>query len=271
MYEHTGTERSYCDPIDDMTVDASTSSTELRWWPSALPQAKGSVLLVDPDQQVCEEIAATLSAQGVTVHTTAAPSGPAVLTLASRLHPDVIVMEVDLPDMDGFDVIRQLHAQFFDGATVFLTARNATSSKIEGLTIGAADYITKPYSAAEVAVRLRSIMRRTRRDTDAPGPDRRVVVADVALDPAKHQVWKAGVTIALSPTEFRLLYHLLSHPNTVLTHANIIEHVWQGDQSIDRNVIRTYVKYLRTKLDITDSDLIHTVRGVGYVVRSPLR
>jgi two-component system OmpR family response regulator len=234
-----------------------------------VPKTGASILIVDGDSRVCEELAAVLSSRGLSIHTASAPTGTAALTLALNLRPDVVVLEVDLPNMDGFEVLRRLRAEYFDGAVVFLAARGAVADKVEGLTLGAADYIAKPYDLAEVAMRLQAILRRARRDADAPRVVRRWAVADLELDAATHQVWKAGVVVALSPTEFRLLHHFMDHPCEVLSYANIIDHVWDADDSLDVNVVRTYVKYLRRKLESGNSRLLHTVRGVGYALRPP--
>ena len=206
-----------------------------------------------------------LTSHGFTVSTVA--SGNAALSLAREVHLDIVVLEVDLAEVDGFDVLRRFRTDHLEVPVVFLTARSAVPDKITGLTRGAEDYITKPFSDREVALRLRVVLRRTRRPAVAPGPPRRWVVADVELAEDSHEVWKAGVAVALTPTEFRLLHYLMSNAGKVLSHASIIDHVWSHDRG-GTNLVHNYIRCVRRKVD-PEGVLLRTVRGVGYAIRAP--
>jgi two-component system OmpR family response regulator len=176
------------------------------------------------------------------------------------------VLDVMLPDMEGFDVARRLGAQRADVPIIFLTARDATEDKVRGLTMGGDDYVTKPFSLEELVARVRTILRRT----GANGPDSgQLVFEDLELDEDAHEVSRGGVPIELTATEFRLLRYLMLNPRRVLTRAQLLDHVWNYDFAGDARVLETYVSYLRKKLDAHGPPLIQTVRGVGYALRPP--
>ena len=224
-----------------------------------MEEAEGRVLVVDDEPNITELVAMALKYVGFDVAT--ASSGRDALSSVGDFRPDLIVLDVMMPDLDGFEVCRRLRADGIRVPVVYLTARDATEDKVRGLTIGGDDYVTKPFSLEEVLARIRAVLRRTRSEAAPPG---RLCVADLELDEDSHEVRRAGELVHLSPTEFRLLHFLMSNVGRVLSKAQILDHVWQYDFGGDANVVETYISYLRKKLDRTDSPLIHTVRGVGY-------
>jgi two-component system OmpR family response regulator len=169
--------------------------------------------------------------------------------------------------MDGFSVLTRLRGEGHRVPVLFLTARDATEDKVRGLTTGADDYVTKPFSLSEVLARIGAILRRSNGGEVAPNS--RLTFADIELDDDTHEVWKAGRSVSLSPTEFKLLRYFMSNPRRVLSKAQILDHVWNYDFGGDGNVVETYISYLRRKLDGLGPPLIHTVRGVGYSLRAP--
>ncbi|MFF5258912.1 response regulator transcription factor [Actinomadura viridis] len=229
-----------------------------------------SLLVVDDEPTIRELLAAGLRFAGFTV--TSAATGADAVATAVRNPPDLVVLDVMLPDMDGFEVIRRLRERTPGGAgrrtgvpVLFLTARDTTQDKIDGLGAGGDDYVTKPFSVEELIARIHAILRRTGGLAD----DSTLTVADLELDPEGHQVLRAGRRIALSPTEFKLLHHLMENAGRVLSKQQILERVWQYDFGGDTSIVESYISYLRRKVDGTEPKLIHTVRGVGYVLRSP--
>jgi two-component system OmpR family response regulator len=177
-----------------------------------------------------------------------------------------MLLDVMLPDMEGFDVAQRLGAQRADIPIIFLTARDATEDKVRGLTAGGDDYVTKPFSLEELVARIRTVLRRT----GAAGPESsRLVFEDLELDDDTHEVNRAGNVVDLTATEFRLLRYFMLNPRRVLTRAQLLDHVWDYDFGGDARVLETYVSYLRKKLDVNGPSLIHTVRGVGYALRAP--
>jgi two-component system, OmpR family, response regulator len=222
------------------------------------------LLVVDDEPNIRELLSASLRFAGFEVLTAA--DGREAVQVAERARPDLVVLDVMLPDMDGFDVIRRLRGASRPLPVVFLTARDATGDKITGLTLGGDDYVTKPFSLEEVLARIRAVLRRTRGDGAPPG---RLQVADLELDEDSHEVWRAGHAVHLSPTEFRLLHYLMSNVGRVLSKAQILDHVWEYDFGGDSNVVESYVSYLRRKVDKAEPRLIHTLRGVGYMLRAP--
>src|SRR6187397_1039268 len=180
----------------------------------------------------------------------------------------LIVLDVMLPDMEGFEVARRLGAQRARVPIVFLTARDATDDKIRGLTIGGDDYVTKPFSLEELIARIRSVLRRSGL---AEPESSRLVFEDLELDEDAHEVTRAGAPVELTATEYRLLRYFMLNPRRVLTRAQLLEHVWEYDFGGDARVLETYISYLRKKLDAHGPPLIHTVRGVGYDLRQPRR
>jgi two-component system OmpR family response regulator len=241
---------------------------------AATPEAR--LLVVDDEPNIVELLDTSLTYAGFEVAT--ATSGREAVAATQRFMPDLIVLDVMLPDMDGFEVLRLLRGSGTRIPVVLLTARDATDDKISGLTLGADDYVTKPFSLGEVLARVRAVLRRTGGDTEAPPPPNvqrppdqsaRLNFADIEVDRETHEVWKAGQPVTLSPTEFRLLQYFLDNPAKALSKATILDHVWNYDFGRDSNIVESYVSYLRKKVDTTEPRLIHTIRGVGYALRVP--
>jgi two-component system, OmpR family, response regulator len=234
------------------------------------PEAKQSearLLVVDDEPNILELLATSLRFAGFEV--TTATNGREALAAARNSRPDLVVLDVMMPDMDGFDVVRRMRGE---GATVpvlFLTARDATEDKVAGLTVGGDDYVTKPFSLEEIIARIRAVLRRAAGRTGGGQEASRLIFADIELDDDTHEVWKAGEEVALSPTEFKLLRYFMQNAGRVLSKAQILDHVWHYDFGGDANVVESYVSYLRRKLDTSEPRLLHTLRGVGYVLRVP--
>jgi two-component system, OmpR family, response regulator len=195
-----------------------------------------------------------------------AGTGAAALSAVAEFRPHIIVLDVMLPDMEGFDVAQRLGAQRARVPILFLTARDDTEDKVRGLSIGGDDYVTKPFSLEELVARIRTILRRTGLAEPDSG---RLVFEDLELDEETREVTRAGALVDLTATEYRLLRYLMLNPRRVLTRAQLLEHVWKYDFGGDARVLETYVSYLRKKLDVHGPSLIHTVRGVGYALRAP--
>ncbi|MBM7776580.1 two-component system OmpR family response regulator [Actinokineospora baliensis] len=223
-----------------------------------------SLLVVEDDDGIRDLLATSLRFAGFTVATAA--TGTDALSQAERLRPDLLVLDVMLPDRDGFDVLRRLRAGGHGVPVLFLTARDANKDKVTGLTIGGDDYVTKPFSLEEVIARVTAILRRTRPSEAAP---ERLAVGDLELDVDSHEVRKAGKSVELSPTEFKLLHYLLRNVGRVVSKAQILDQVWNYDFNGEAGVVESYISYLRRKVDDGDPRLIHTVRGFGYVLRAP--
>ncbi|BBZ31602.1 response regulator transcription factor [Mycolicibacterium confluentis] len=236
----------------------ATASTETK------PEAR--VLVVDDEANIVELLSVSLKFQGFEVYT--AGSGPAALDTAREVKPDAVILDVMMPGMDGFGVLRRMRADGIDAPALFLTARDTLQDKITGLTIGGDDYVTKPFSLEEVVARLRVILRRTHRDIEEQLTSR-LTFSDIELDEDTHEVWKAGEPVSLSPTEFTLLRYFVINAGTVLSKPKILDHVWRYDFGGDVNVVESYVSYLRRKIDTGEKRLLHTLRGVGYVLREP--
>ena len=221
------------------------------------------VLVVDDEPSIVDAVATALRYEGFDVGV--ASTGRSALTAAQEAPPDLIVLDVMLPDLDGLEVTRRLRADGIKVPILFLTARDTIDDKLAGLAIGGDDYVTKPFSLAEVVARTRAILRRTQGSTD----DRSLKFADVVMDEDTHQVWRAGQPVNLTATEFSLLRFFLQNPKRVLSKSQILDHVWHYDFGGDSNVVETYVSYLRKKLDQLGPPLIHTIRLVGYALREP--
>jgi two-component system OmpR family response regulator len=225
------------------------------------------VLAVDDEQNITELIALGLSMNGFEVARGA--SGREALAAIDRRRPDLVVLDVMLPDLDGFEVarrVRQVEGAGTKVPIIFLTARDATADKIEGLRIGVDDYVTKPFSVEELVERVKAVLRRTA----GSGPGEHVLsYADLVLDDETREVWRGGRLVELTATEYRLLHYLLSNARRVLTREQILERVWDYGFSGNASVLETYVSYLRQKLDDGGPPLIQTVRGVGYSLRLP--
>jgi two-component system OmpR family response regulator len=197
---------------------------------------------------------------------TTAASGREALAAVTSVRPQLLVLDVMLPDLDGFEVQRRLTSQRLGIPVLFLTARDATEDKVRGLTMGGDDYVTKPFSLEELVARIRAVLRRT---GGAPPDSGRLAFADLELDDDTHEVWRGTTPITLTPTEFKLLRYLLTNARRVVSKAQILDHVWHYDFGGDSNVVETYISYLRKKVDAADPPLIHTVRGIGYTLRLP--
>jgi two-component system OmpR family response regulator len=228
------------------------------------PEAR--LLVVDDEPNIVELLSASLRFAGFEVKT--AQSGLEALRVAREFRPDLLVLDVMMPGMDGFEVVRRLRSEGLTMPVVFLTARDSTEDKISGLTLGGDDYVTKPFSLEEVIARIRAVLRRFAVErAHAPGP--RLTFADIELDEETHEVWKAGAEVSLSPTEFKLLRYFMQNAGRVLSKAQILDHVWNYDFGGDANVVESYVSYLRRKIDTTEPKLLQTLRGVGYTLRLP--
>jgi two-component system OmpR family response regulator len=219
------------------------------------------VLVVDDEPNLVEVVAMALRYQGFEVDTAA--SGREALAAVTRFKPHLMVLDVMLPDMEGFDVASRLGAQRAGVPIIFLTARDSTEDKVRGLSGGGDDYMTKPFSLEELIARIRAILRRTGQATPESG---RLTFEDLELDEESREVSRAGVSIELTATEYRLLRYLMLNPRRVLTRAQLLDHVWNYDFGGDGRVLETYISYLRKKLDVHGPPLIRTVRGVGYAL-----
>ena len=223
------------------------------------------VLVVDDEPNIRELVEVALKFHGCAVAVSA--TGKDALHQVGTYEPDLMILDVMLPDMDGFDVIRRLRGGGARIPVVFLTARDSTEDKIRGLTLGGDDYVTKPFSLEEVIARIRAVLRRTRGDGSEPPP--RLKFADLELDEDSHEVWRDGKQIQLSPTEFKLLRYFMGNANRVLSKMQILDHVWDYDFRGDTGIVESYVSVLRRKVDTSEPHLLHTLRGVGYVLRLP--
>ncbi|GLZ16188.1 DNA-binding response regulator [Actinomadura sp. NBRC 104425] len=230
------------------------------------------VLVVEDEANIRDLIETALRFHGF--QTVAARTGAealrAVRPPAGDRRPDLILLDVLLPDIDGFEVCRRLRAAGDDTPVIFLTARDTPSDTVTGLTLGGDDYVTKPFSIDALVARIRAVLRRAAPAATAPPPaeDGQVLrVADLELDEAHWTVRRAGVEVELSPTEFRLLAYLMRNPGRVLTRAQLLENVWGWGRDGNPQVVETYISYLRRKLDPLGPPLIHTRRGVGYALR----
>ena len=223
------------------------------------------VLVVDDEPSIVDAVATALRYEGFDVREET--SGRAALAAAQEEPPDLVVLDVMLPDLDGLEVTRRLRADGLKIPILFLTARDTLEDKVAGLTVGGDDYVTKPFALAEIVARIRAILRRTgAEDAEADG---RLRFADVVMDEDTHEVWRADNLLHLTATEFNLLRYFMLNPRRVLSKSQIIDHVWHYDFGGDPNVVETYVSYLRKKLDKHGPPLIHTIRLVGYALREP--
>jgi len=222
------------------------------------------LLIVDDEENLRSMLGAALRHHGFEI--SSAADGRSALEAVEELEPDLVLLDVMLPDLDGFEVCRRLRADGNRTPVLFLTARDGTDDKVRGLTLGGDDYLQKPFSLEELVARATAVLRRT-----GQAREQRTVFAcrDLEMDDDAHQVLKAGQEVALSPTEYNLLRYLLVNQGRVLSKAQILDHVWQYDFGGDANVVETYISYLRKKIDQVEPRLIHTVRGVGYTLRLP--
>jgi two-component system OmpR family response regulator len=228
--------------------------------------AEARLLVVDDEPNIRELLSASLRFAGFDVEV--APDGQQALRLVGSYSPDLVVLDVMMPGIDGFEVVRRMRENRQQMPVLFLTAKDATEDKISGLTLGADDYITKPFSLEEVIARIRAVLRRAQGE-NARRPELTLQYGDIELDDSSHEVIKAGKPVELSPTEYKLLRYFLQNPQRVLSKAQILDHVWHYDFDGDANVVESYVSYLRRKVDTTEPRLLHTIRSVGYVLRMP--
>ena len=222
------------------------------------------ILVVDDEPNIVDVVSMALRYQGFEVETAA--TGREAISAAGTYRPHLMVLDIMLPDMEGFEVARRLGADRSDLPIVFLTARDTTEDKIRGLTTGGDDYVTKPFSLEELIARIRAILRRAGLSDHESS---RLAFEDLELDDDTREVTRDGRPIDLTATEYRLLRYLMLNPRRVLTRAQILDHVWDYDFGGDARVLETYISYLRKKVDAEGPPLIHTVRGVGYSLRLP--
>lgn len=219
------------------------------------------LLVVDDEENLRSMLAAALAHHGFEV--TTAADGREALGLVPTVRPDAILLDVMMPDLDGFEVCRRLRTEGDRTPVLFLTARDATEDKVRGLTLGGDDYLEKPFSLDELVARVHAVLRRTGAD-----PTTNVLeCADLVMDDDAHRVRRAGGDVSLSPTEYNLLHYLLVNQGRVVSKAQILDHVWKYDFGGDGGVVETYIGYLRRKIDHVEPKLIHTIRGVGYSLR----
>ncbi|ERH30903.1 response regulator transcription factor [Alloscardovia omnicolens] len=233
------------------------------------------LVVVDDEPSIRELLSASLRFSGFEVIT--ASNGTEAIEVIVDSQPDLIIMDVMMPDIDGFTVTSRIRQEGIDAPVLFLTARDDTQDKVMGLTVGGDDYVTKPFSLEEVVARIRAILRRTREEVE----DNPVIrVADLEINEDSHDVTRHGELIDLSPTEYKLLRYLMDNEGRVLSKAQILDHVWQYDWGGDAAIVESYISYLRKKIDgvtYTDDEgntqkvepIILTKRGIGYMIREP--
>jgi two-component system OmpR family response regulator len=222
------------------------------------------VLIVDDEPNIRDLLSTSLRFAGFSVHAVA--NGADAVHAAEKGEPDIILLDVMLPDMNGFSVTKKLRSMGINAPVLFLTARDETEDKITGLTVGGDDYMTKPFSLDEIVARINAILRRTRA---AQVEESVLEVGEIKINQDAHDVFVNGTLVDLSPTEYKLLRFLISNPNRVLTKAQILDHVWEYDFNGEMGIVESYVSYLRKKLDpLTTEPLIQTKRGVGYMYKS---
>lgn len=229
-------------------------------------QLRGArVLVVDDEPSITDAVATALGYEGFEVATAA--DGRAALARVEDFRPDLVVLDIMLPDLDGIAITRRLRRDGIGVPVLFLTAKDDPADKVEGLTVGGDDYVTKPFTLAEVIARVHAILRRTVGLADGDGTKLRF--ADLEMNVETHEAWRGGASLRLTATEFNLLRFFLENPRIVLSKSQILDHVWSYDFDGDPNVVETYVSYLRKKLDRHGPPLIRTIRLVGYTLREP--
>jgi two-component system OmpR family response regulator len=229
------------------------------------PTGAPRVLVVDDERSITDLVSMALRYEGLQVEV--ANGGRQALERISSFRPQLVVLDVMLPDLSGFDVLERMSRDGIGGRVpvLFLTARDTLEDKLRGFTLGGDDYMTKPFSVEELIVRVRAILRRVHGDGQSP----RLCVGDLELDEESHEVFRGPVPIELTPTEFKLLHYLMLNSGRVVSKAQILDRVWQYDFDGNANVVEIYISYLRKKIDSLGPRLIHTVRGVGYSLRPP--
>lgn len=236
---------------------------------------EATIVVVDDEPSIRELVSASLHFSGFDVKT--ASNGTEAIDVITQTNPDLVVLDVMLPDIDGFTVTRRIRQQGVEAPVLFLTARDDTQDKVMGLTVGGDDYVTKPFSLEEVVARIRAILRRTKEQVE---DDPVIRVADLEINEDSHDVTRHGILVDLSPTEYKLLRYLMDNEGRVLSKAQILDHVWQYDWGGDAAIVESYISYLRKKIDgVTYTDdkgneqkvvpVIQTKRGIGYMIREP--
>jgi two-component system OmpR family response regulator len=228
--------------------------------------SRSRILVVDDEPSITDAVATALRYEGFDVDEIA--SGRAALEAMAAVRPDLIVLDVMLPDLDGIEVTNRLRRDGRRVPVLMLTARDATEDKIAGLAAGADDYVTKPFSLGEVVARVHAILRRVGAG-DGADADGILRFADLVMDEHTHEVWRGMTPVRLTATEFSLLRYFLMNPRRVLSKSQIVDHVWPDDAERDDTIVETFVSYLRRKLDRVGPPLIHTIRRVGYSLRLP--
>ena len=223
------------------------------------------LLVVDDEPNIRDLLATSLRFAGFEVFT--ASTGNEAIREATEHQPDLVVLDVMLPDMDGFTVTRRLRDRGEQYPILFLTAKDETQDKVAGLTVGGDDYVTNPFSLEEVVARIRAVLRRTHGGSETT-VDSALVVGDLRLDEDSHEVHRGDVNIELSPTEFKLLRYLMLNAGRVVSKTQILDHVWDYDWSGEVGIVESYISYLRRKIDVVGDPMIHTKRGIGYVLRA---
>jgi two-component system, OmpR family, response regulator len=225
--------------------------------------APARLLVVDDEATILELLSGSLRLAGFEVVTAA--SGAGAVRAAASSRPDLVLLDVMMPDGDGFETLRRIRSGGCEVPVIFLTARDEVSDRVKGFATGGDDYVTKPFSLEELLGRIRAVLKRTRPDA----PRSRLRIAGLELDEDAHEVKRDGAVVALTPTEYRLLRFLMVNAGRVVSKGEILDHVWEHDPDRDRNVVEPALSYLRRKVDQGEPRLIHTVRGFGYVLRIP--
>ena len=233
--------------------------------PPAPGADKRRVLVVDDEFSMRDLVTTALEFVGFEVRSAA--DGEAGLTLAAEFAPHLVLLDVNMPRLDGLEVCRRLRESGDTTPIIFLTARDAVDDTIAGFASGADDYLTKPFHLQILIARVNAVLKRSEQPRSTSGPDGRIVCGGLELDESTHRVWRDGERVELSPTEYRLLRYLLLNAGIVVSKAQILDNVWQFDSAGDAGVVETYMSTLRRKVDRADARLLHTVRGFGYVIR----
>jgi len=231
---------------------------------STITEKKRRILVVDDEENVTHLVSSALRFDGF--DTVTADSGPAALAAVAEHDPDLVVLDVMMPGMDGLGVLSNLRSAGSQVPVIFLTARDTAADRISGLRAGADDYVVKPFSVEELLARVHAVLRRSAPETARPGV---LVIADLELDENSHEVTRGGEEIHLTATEFELLRYLMRNHRVVLSKAQILDRVWKYDFQGQSNIVELYIGYLRKKIDAVEPKLIHTVRGAGYVIKAP--
>ena len=233
------------------------------WHARCVTVSSPRVVVVDDEENISFLVTSALRLAGMEV--VSCGSGLEALALVQDVEPDAIVLDVMLPDLDGFEVLQRLRAAGVGAPVLFLTARHTTADRVRGLTAGGDDYIVKPFALEELVARVQVALRRR----GALAPRSQLSVGDLELDEDSHRVWRAAREVSLTATEFKLLRMLLANAGRVVTRAQILDHVWQYDFDGESAIIESFISNLRKKVDNTEPRLIHTIRGIGYSIREP--